>query len=205
LPESTASTLLETAQPVTYAPGSLISAPGSPARPGLLAAGRLRIYLQRRDGRQAVIAYLEPGDAVGFVRFFAPTLKVTVQALSTAEVIQFWRPALDQLLETDGRFAMAVMRHLAARVEMSYADRLANVFGGARQRIAQHLLDLAQPADGQLVAQVTQQQLADAAGIVREHASRIIRELRRDRLVTTTRGALTILDSHALRRLARDA
>jgi CRP/FNR family transcriptional regulator len=205
LPEHTALTLLETAQLVTYAPGSLISGPGSTARPGLLAAGRVRVYVQRRDGRQAVIAYLEPGEAIGFLRFFAPTLEVTVQALSAAEVIQFWRPALDQLLETDGEFATAVMRHLAGRVETSYRDRFAHVFGGARQRIAQHLLDLAQPVDGQLVALVTQQQLADAAGIVREHASRIIRELRRGRMVTTSRGALTILDPPALRRLARDA
>jgi CRP-like cAMP-binding protein len=53
------------------------------------------------------------------------------------------------------------------------------------------------------VVRITQQQLADATGTVREHAARIVKELRRDGLVATTRGAIAILDPGALRGRAR--
>jgi CRP/FNR family cyclic AMP-dependent transcriptional regulator len=204
LSESAAQTLLETARPMSYTAGSVISVPGSPARPGLLVEGRLRIYIQGPDGRQVAVAYVQPGDAVGITRSFVPKLDLTIEALTAAEVFLFSRPVFDRLLESDLRFALAVMRFLARRLESSYSDLRAYAFGDARQRIAQHLLDLAQGEDSSRpVARITQQQLADATGTVREHAARIIKELRRDRLVTTTRGSITILEPLALRGLAR--
>ncbi len=190
---------------MSYTAGSVISAPGSPARPGLLAAaGRLRIYIHGRDGRQVAVAYVQPGDAVGIIRSTVPRLDLNVEALTAAQVILFSRPVFDRLLESDLQFALVVMRFLARRVETSYRELRAYAFGDARQRIAQHLLDLVQGEDSSRpVARVTQQQLADATGTVREHAARIIKELRRDRLVTTTRGSITILEPLALRTLAR--
>jgi CRP/FNR family cyclic AMP-dependent transcriptional regulator len=141
---------------------------------------------------------------VGITRSFVPKLDLTIEALTAAEVFLFSRPVFDRLLESDLRFALAVMRFLARRLESSYSDLRAYAFGDARQRIAQHLLDLAQGEDSSRpVARITQQQLADATGTVREHAARIIKELRRDRLVTTTRGSITILEPLALRGLAR--
>ncbi len=70
-----------------------------------------------------------------------------------------------------------------------------------RQRIAGHLLDLAsaqQRPQGPLVARVSQQELADAAGSVREVVARVLRDLRLARLVATSPNSVQILDPAGL-------
>jgi CRP/FNR family cyclic AMP-dependent transcriptional regulator len=66
-----------------------------------------------------------------------------------------------------------------------------------RQRVAAHLLDLAsdhQPPDGRLVALVSQQELADAVGSVREVVARVLRDLRVAGIVATAPDSVAILD-----------
>jgi CRP/FNR family cyclic AMP-dependent transcriptional regulator len=78
-----------------------------------------------------------------------------------------------------------------------------NVFGSVRQRLIRHLLDLAgetASAGGNpsLVARVSQQQLADAIGSVREVVARVLRELRSEGLVETGPGGIRLCDPAAL-------
>ena len=65
-----------------------------------------------------------------------------------------------------------------------------------RERVAGHLLDLAHPTDEpqRLTVPVTQQQLADGVGTVREVVARVLRELRSEGIVTTSAGSIVILD-----------
>jgi CRP/FNR family transcriptional regulator len=71
-----------------------------------------------------------------------------------------------------------------------------NAFGTVKQRVASHLLDLAssqpQPRTP-LVATVSQRELADAVGSVREVVARVLRELR-GRVVATGTDSVVILD-----------
>jgi CRP/FNR family cyclic AMP-dependent transcriptional regulator len=53
-----------------------------------------------------------------------------------------------------------------------------NSFADLRQRVARQVPNLAVPQGNDLVARVTQQQLADAVGSVREAVARVLRELR---------------------------
>jgi CRP/FNR family transcriptional regulator len=72
-----------------------------------------------------------------------------------------------------------------------------NAFGSVRQRVAAHLLDLAsdrQRPGGRLVAHVSQQELADAAGSVREVVARALRDLRVAGIVATAADSVVILD-----------
>jgi CRP-like cAMP-binding protein len=72
-------------------------------------------------------------------------------------------------------------------------DRRVGVFNGA-PTVARHLLDLAAAQAGRrpLIAKVTQQELADAVGTVREVVARTLRELRRDGVVNTGRAGVAI-------------
>ena len=69
-------------------------------------------------------------------------------------------------------------------------------FGSVRQRIARHLLDLAaeQQHAGPLVAAVTQQQLADAAGTVREVVARALKQLHQAGVTAGAEEGVIILD-----------
>ena len=70
----------------------------------------------------------------------------------------------------------------------------------ARQRVACHLLDLAAEwqRGSKLLAPVSQQELADAVGTVREVVARVLRELREAGLVETTRSGVLITDPAGL-------
>ena len=74
-----------------------------------------------------------------------------------------------------------------------------------RQRVARHLLDLAsarvgeQPAPDhraarELTVQVSQQELANAVGTVREVVVRVLRDLRQDGVVRTERDRIVLLE-----------
>ena len=71
----------------------------------------------------------------------------------------------------DPRVCWAIAEELNRRLYDTLEQTAVNAFGSVRQRVAAHLLDLAsaqQHPRGRLVAHVSQQELADAAGSVRE-------------------------------------
>jgi CRP/FNR family transcriptional regulator len=73
--------------------------------------------------------------------------------------------------------------------------------------VARHLLDLAAEHQQQaaLVAPVSQQELADAVGTVREVVARVLRDLRVDGLIRPTRHGIAVLDPARLHRRADPA
>ena len=70
------------------------------------------------------------------------------------------------------------------------------------QRVAAHLLDLASaqqhPRGRTSVARVSQQELADAAGSVREVVARVLRDFRVAGIVATAADSVVILDAARL-------
>jgi CRP-like cAMP-binding protein len=92
------------------------------------------------------------------------------------------------LIEGSGRVA-AFVREISDSAFMS-----------VRQRIGCHLLDLAseQQHGAELVARISQQDLAEAVGTVREVVVRVLRELREDGIVETGRTGLRLATPHRL-------
>jgi CRP/FNR family transcriptional regulator len=110
--------------------------------------------------------------------------------------------ALQSLGRTDASFAWAIAEEVTRRLYEVIDIFAGNAFGSVRQRIARHLLDLAaeQQRDSRLVAHVTQQELADATGTVREVVARILRQMRDQGLIETTRTGIRLLDPSGLQR-----
>jgi CRP/FNR family transcriptional regulator len=199
LPKSALATLAAKGQQVTYAPGAIVVRPGAISRPALLATGRLRAFVQSGDGRQATLHYLGPGDAVGIAHYFLPDIPLSVQALSQASLLHFEGSDLEDLMRRDRGTATAVAALMAALVATTTHHTRYLAFGTARQRLASHLLVLAETdGEGRRVARVGQQDLADAVGSVREHVARLLREFRRLGIVTTSRSSVVIIDPVAL-------
>jgi CRP/FNR family cyclic AMP-dependent transcriptional regulator len=101
------------------------------------------------------------------------------------------------------RVAWAVAEELNRRLYDTLQQTAVNAFGSVRQRVAAQLLDLAsaqQRPEGRLVAQVSQRELADAVGSVREVVARVLREFRLAGLVATAPDSVLILDAARLHR-----
>jgi CRP/FNR family transcriptional regulator len=82
-----------------------------------------------------------------------------------------------------------------------------STFATVRQRIAHHLLHMAQSrlSAPYLVARITQTDLSNAAGTVREVSVRELRALRADGLIRPDREGIAILDPDGLQRIAAEA
>jgi PAS domain S-box-containing protein len=105
-----------------------------------------------------------------------------------------------RLVETDANVARAVLAELSRRLEDVYATVADAAFGTVREKVARHLLALS--GDGRpgerRIAPITQQELADGVGTMREVAARALRDLRRDGIIRTAPGSIEILDSARL-------
>jgi CRP/FNR family transcriptional regulator, cyclic AMP receptor protein len=163
----------------------------------LVTAGFLRVYVAAPDGRTMTVRYCRPGAILGAVSLFAErfSLPATIQALVETDVLALRPEVVRRLAQEDGRVAQAVLRELSERVLAFIAEIPGSAFGTVRQRIARHLLDLASERQRgtALVAPVSQQELAEAVGTVREVIVRALRELRTEELVRTGRGGIEIL------------
>jgi CRP/FNR family transcriptional regulator len=101
----------------------------------------------------------------------------------------------------DARVAWAIAQELNRRLYDTLEQTAVNAFGTVRQRVAAHLLDLAsaqQHPRGRLVARVSQQELADAAGSAREVVARTLRDFRVAGIVSTAADSVVILDAARL-------
>ena len=109
-----------------------------------------------------------------------------------------------EVAQADARVAWAVAEEVTRRLDAVLAAFAGTAFGSVRQRVARHLLDLAAPRwrGAVLLAPVSQQELADAAGTVREVVARALRELRDAGLVETTKRGVLLRDPAGLHRQA---
>jgi len=203
LPDAAVHALLEASTPVTYSPFESVLRPGTASPPGVLAAGRLRIYAESADGRQATIGYPERGDSVGLAQCFYRTVGVAIQAITEATVLHFDCALLKQLLRDDPGVALGVATVLAAQIQHWTWSLYGHALGSGRERLALQLLALGQrDASGTRTVRLTNQELADAVGVAREHLTRLLRDLRSEGLVSTSRGAVRLLDEAGLKQEA---
>ncbi len=103
------------------------------------------------------------------------------------------------LLSPEGR--QLTYRYTRPRLYENLEQAAVNAFGSVRQRVAAHLLDLAsarQEPAGRLAARISQQELADAVGSVREVVARVLRELRIAGVIATAADHIVILDAARL-------
>jgi CRP/FNR family cyclic AMP-dependent transcriptional regulator len=123
------------------------------------------------------IRYCRPGALIGAWSLFAIdfAMPATTQALLDAGLLKLSPTVARRLGEEDARVATALLRELSERATTFVYEIPGSAFATVGQRVARHLLDLASEREqrvshrpgGELMAAVTQQELADAVGTVR--------------------------------------
>ena len=126
---------------------------------------------------------------------------VGVQAVAPSSLFRISSRALTAAARRDAGVAWAIAEELNRRLYDTLHQTAVNAFGSVRQRVAAHLLDLAsaqQQPRGRLVARVSQQDLADAVGSVREVVARVLRDFRVAGMVATSSDSILIVDAAGL-------
>ena len=128
------------------------------------------------------------------------TEPATKQALVDTQLLRMSPATVRALAERDLRVARALMVELSERARNFVNEIPRTTFTSVRQRVARQLLDLAsadqhgREPNGELVVLITQQDLADASGTVREVVVRALRQLRDAGVVRTERDRIVVLD-----------
>jgi CRP/FNR family cyclic AMP-dependent transcriptional regulator len=201
LPPSLVEALLERCETVDFPPGSAIYRESASPRAWLVVDGLVRVYMTSPEGRQVTVRYARPGDVLGIAVLVGGPANVAAQTLAPSSLFRIDAETLTTAGRRDPRVSWAIAEELNRRLYDTLQQTAVNAFGSVRQRVAAHLLDLAsaeQRPQGGLVAHVTQQELADAVGSVREVVARVLRDFRHDELVATRPDSVRILDPAGL-------
>ena len=204
--------VLEGSTRADYRAGAVPFRPGPPARAFLLDKGLARVFMSARDGREATVAFIHPGNLVGARNLIRgipieqdPPL-AGVQAVIGSTFILLDIERVRRLAATDIDVMTAIATHLAQRVHYDLLVVAVRTPGTVSERLAFDLLDRAsrvQLADGRLEARATHEDLAYSIGSSREVVGRSIKELRSAGIVETTPGKTRIVNPERLAAMIR--
>lgn len=187
---------------------TLFAAGGEPRGMHLIVEGRVRV-LRGGGGRPHVIHAAGPGDTLGEVPLFAGgDYPATAVAAEPTRCLLLGRDAIGAAIAADPSFAFLLLGRLAGRVR-ELVDRLdARAALSVPERLAEYLL--ARPrtrtSPPRVSLGMTQTELAEELGTVREVIVRSLLALRTKGLITSLGGGrFEILDEEALRRVSRRA
>ncbi len=177
---------------------------GGEPRPSLIVSGLFRSYFAGPEGRQVTVRYARAGDVLGIVAAAGGPAPLHVQALTDSQRLRLDIETLRELATHDPQVAWVLLGELTNTVYSLWHELAATAFASVPQRVARHLLEISareqeaspsQPAtDHALVAHVSQQELADLVGSVREVVARALRELRDEGIVRVSRSGIVVVD-----------
>jgi CRP/FNR family cyclic AMP-dependent transcriptional regulator len=207
LPPEVAETLVTDARAELLAPGDHWSP--ELARLQLVVRGLCRVYLSSPDGRQATIRYARRGDVLGLAGALdssAPSVPAPSpewgEALAETLVLRLpWR-AFREACSADARVAWLAAEEIGRRLRELQPVVAEHAFASVRQRVARHLLALAESGDDAPVVRASQLQIAEAVGSVREVVTRAIGALQAEGLLARGARGLVVLDARALAEVA---
>lgn len=171
-----------------------------------LAAGMIKISTLRQDGREAILAVLEPGNWFGEISLIDGSPRThDATALSALDLLVVPHQAFGQQMQ-GASFGRAIAALLAARVRGLYGLMEDATLRGLRARVARRLLTLArgdatQSPEPRVSVALPQEALAMMLGVTRQTLSKELNALARERVIALGYGRIELLSLEALQRL----
>ena len=169
----------------------------------LVGTGVVRVFVTTPLGRQLTIGYARAGELIGLAHAIAHSDEWNAEAITDATLTMLTIDHLQEAIAQNPELQWAIAEHLATLATDALRSFADDAGQSTTVRIARHLREVSlRGAGGRLVAHISHQRLADAAGTVREVASRELNALRRDGVIQTTAGTVTIIDEGRLASIA---
>jgi len=146
--------------------------------------GKIKIVVASKQGKEAVVAILGPGDFFGEGCLIGQPLRLsTARAMAESEVMRVSKGEMIRVLHAEPAFGELFMAHLLtlnSRVEEDLVDQL---FNSSEQRLARTLLILANfGKDGgpqPITTPISQETLAEIIGTTRSRVSQFMNKFRK--------------------------
>ena len=196
--------LIARLRPRTYKRGQTVF---NEADPGdcihLVQSGRLSVEMSTAQGQVIIVRVVQPGEHVGELALVHPDSRrsARVCALEPTETLALYRRDLDALRESQpgvDRFLVVALADLVRRT----TDFAVELLLPPEQRVWRRLEVLAE-AYGDAPIRMSQDDLARAAGTVRQTVNRVLRAGVQVGALGVDRGTIRVLDSVTVRQMAR--
>lgn len=179
---------------------------GEPARRVvLLQSGLVKIQTTAADGRCSVLGFREAGALLGEQSALDnEPMSASAVALAPTEAMVIPAKLFMQLVADNADLSLAILQQMNRRLRASSRLIIELATADAVTRVANRIIDLASMDEDHPNRRipVSQQDLADWAGLSREAVVRSLRTLREESLIETGRMAVSVLDEQALRERA---
>ena len=165
----------------------------------LLVSGRVKICGFTTDGRQSILAFIEPGELFGELAMFdAGARQECAEATEATTVVCIPREALWQIMERHADVTIGITKLIGLRRRRIERRLKYLLFRSNRDRMIHLLLELAEQygiatVDGvKIRIKLSHQDLANIIGSTRETVTVVLGELQAERLITVGRRQLVI-------------
>jgi len=147
---------------------------GEPNDLYIVVSGRIAIANKSIDGRESMVALMEPGDLFGEMGLFDENGRsAEARALEPSKVMSIPYAPIRQHYDDRPEALWSVVRLLAGRLRSMDAALADSVFLDVTGRTAKRILELAGDAE-EFVLPVTQEELAGMVGASRERVNKAI-------------------------------
>ena len=149
-----------------------------------IVSGGVKLVVTSEEGKEAVVALLEAGDAFGEGCLAGQPLRLaTAIAMAPTAAVRIDKAEMIRALHADAGFAEAFTAYLLARNSRVEADLLDHLFNSSERRLARLLLLLAHfgkdEAPQPIGPRLSQETLAEMIGTTRPRVSHFMNKFRK--------------------------
>lgn len=157
----------------------------------LLLEGSVSVVQDDENGRELIMAYLNPGDIFGEGGLFSENAKRSawIHARSKCVIGEISYPRFERLYKADPELLPSVLSQQTSRLNQTNQRAKAMAFEDVRGRVFQILAELAKQPDATAQPQgmqikTTRIELGRLVGCSREMVGRVLQELEADGLIS---------------------
>ena len=161
--------------------------------------GSVTVLIEDEEGREMVLAYLNPGDFFGEMGLFDETQSRSawVRARTNCELAEISYARFRQVAEEDSQILFALSSQMATRLRNTSRKVGDLAFLDVTGRIARTLLDLTSEPDAMthpdgMQIRITRQELGRIVGCSREMAGRVLKTLEEQGLISVSGKTIVV-------------
>lgn len=193
--------ILKTISFIRYKRGETVYKQGHPINEfSILMRGLLKLSIENNNNdRGTIISIQGPLSVIGVSTLFDPNYQATAESMSEALIAIVKKETLIEILNTNPRFAVAILK-LNAEAVKRYMHQIAD-FGQKqiRARIASVIVKISDLVGGNFIdIQISRNELAEYAGISTGSTIRLLSTLEKEGLIVLDKKTIEIKDKEKL-------
>jgi CRP/FNR family cyclic AMP-dependent transcriptional regulator len=169
----------------TYRKNAVIFSQARPADAVFyVETGKIKIVVTSRQGKEAVVALLGPGEFFGEGCLIGQPLRLaSAKAMSESEVMRVGKAEMLATLDAEPSFGQLFITHLLTRNSRVEEDLVDQLFNSSEKRLARTLLLLAnfgkEGGPQPITTAISQETLAEIIGTTRSRVSQFMNKFRK--------------------------